>query len=221
MNLEPTRFSHLKKFQQSASHYQHAVKADRVETLALRMGSGTHAVMFGQPYHVYEGRRAGKAWEEFEASLPGETILNAKEFATALNIAAAVRSHPVAARLLFAPDAITEERIFWEMDGRAIGSTPDVRTDAYIVDLKTTKCAEPEKFMRDAFWRGYHAQLSFYAEAVKAHTGIEVPDLYIVAVESAPPHPVVVMRLTPAARLAGTRRRREQNTISSCPNTMR
>jgi len=198
----PVRFSKLKKLAQSPLHYLQSCQDDSASTTATRIGSGTHALVFGQPHAVYPDRRAGKVWDAFEAANADRPIMNAREHDTAQAILRALASNPLASSLLFAPGAIVEERITWERDGRACAGTPDVYSDGALVDLKTTKCAEPERFVRDATWRGYHAQLAWYAQGLAANNR-PVSDLYIVAVESLAPHPVTVLHLDASAWLAG------------------
>jgi hypothetical protein len=209
----PVRFSRLKQMARSPLHYWHACQTGDVdggESLALRLGSGTHALLFGQESRVvvYPGQRRGKAWDAFEEEHAGKIILTATEAKTAHGIVDAVRGHDLARALLWPEPADTdgvwyEHRIDWQRDGRMCRSTPDVyyadvidRT-VTIVDLKTTRDASPDWFCREAIRRAYHAQLVFYAEALG-----EDPhhcDLRIVAVESKPPHAVVVWQLTPGA----------------------
>ena len=219
----PVRFSRLKLMARSPLHYWHACQVGDIEggeSLALRLGSGTHALLFGQESRVvvYPGARRGKAWDAFEEENAGKIILTATEAKTARGIAAAVRGHDVASRLLW-PDlrdvlgVSYERRIDWTREGRPSRSTPDVfytsrdGATTTIVDLKTTRDASPDWFCREAIRRAYHAQLVFYAEAVDCDP-FEC-DLRIVAVESKPPHAVVVWQLTPGAiehgqRLIGT-----------------
>lgn len=198
----PARFSDLKKLSQSPAHYRHAVDHDSVQSPTLRRGSGVHAVVLGTPFAVWEDRRAGKAWESFASEHAGIPILNEAEHNTAQLMMAKVKAHPLAARLLLGADMTREQRIDWTRDGRACRGTPDAHGDGILVDLKTTKCSEPEKFSRAAKWYGYHAQLAWYASGLLAN-GIETRKLYIVGVEATAPHCVTVLELEPSAWLAG------------------
>ncbi len=208
------RFSNLKHIARSALHYLDAVQLDRDDTLAMRLGRGSHAMVLGMPVVKWDqpakkgngkAPRNGDAWEKFKADNPGAEILNAQEWAKAEGMANAIRRHPIAADLLLADSVVREQQFEWEWLGRRCSSRPDARsTDGRIVtDFKTTQCAEPQKFMKDATWRAYNAQLAFYAMAVKHLTGTEPTDLYAVAVESKRPYPVTVLRLDDGARLQG------------------
>lgn len=204
MLAEPVRFSRLKRIQQSPAHY--ICSTEDEPTLARRLGSGTHAVTFGQPYSVFTGKvRRGKAWEAFEEEHADSVIMSAAEYERASRLAEALHNHQDAAQLLFHPRAAVEERIEWNWLGRACAGTPDVRNDSYIVDLKTTRCSEPERFNRDGTHRHYHAQLAWYLDGVVASLLGKPSEAYIVAVESNPPFPVTVMRLTDRALDQGRR----------------
>jgi hypothetical protein len=211
----PVRFSNLKHMARSPLHYLDAVQADREDTLAMRLGRGAHAMVLGEPVVKWdrpakkgEGKapRNGKAWDEFVAAHPNTEILSATEWAQAEGMANAIRRHPIAADLLLAADVIREQTIEWEWLGRAWTSRPDARSsDGRIVtDFKTTQCAEPQKFQRDATWRAYNAQLAAYGLAVAyLNSGRAPDDLFVCAVESKRPWPVTVLRLDDGARLQG------------------
>lgn len=202
----PVRFSNLKHIARSPLHYLDAVQVDRDDTLAMRLGRGAHAMVLGMPVVKWTGKtRQGKAWDAFRAEHEpaGVEILNTKEWTTAEGIANAIRRHPIAAPLLF-EGATLEETIEWEWLGRKCTSRPDSRRGGAIVtDLKTTQCAEPAKFSRDAMFRGYNAQLAFYGLAVQHLTGRAPDDLYVVAVESKRPFAITVLRIDDDARLQG------------------
>lgn len=200
----PVRFSNLKRIAQSPAHYLHAVQHDTGDSLALRLGRGTHALLFGSRVAVFDGIRNERheKWQTFQAEHEDCEILNAREYAEATAIAAAISCHPVASELLF-DDTVVEQRLDWEWMGRKCRSTPDVRGKNRIVELKTSRCTEPDRFTRDGLWRGYHAQLAFYQMAVGASRLGSASGAYVVAVESLPPYPVTVLRLTERAIIQG------------------
>lgn len=191
----PERFSTLKHMATSPAHYRAARDAQSDTSISRRIGSVTHAMLFDEPFAVYEGRRAGKDWERFESEHSDRPIANPTEAAQSRAMVASIRSDRNAAELLFAPGTIHERRIDWSWGGRQFRSTPDAMAPGRIVDLKTTRCADPARFRWDVARFHYHAQLALYQQAA-ATIGLHADDLYIVAVESKPPHCVTTMRLT-------------------------
>jgi hypothetical protein len=169
----PVRFSRLKHMSASALHYWQSVQDNKDDTIAMRFGRGVHALVLGLPVKRWTGKtRHGKAWDAFKAKHADKEILNTKEWDRAHGIFEAIQRHPIANEALFG-GTVLEETIEWEFMGRAsarAGPTLASR-DERLVDLKTTKCAEPGKFERDAIWRGYHAQFSFYGRAMKERFG--------------------------------------------------
>lgn len=210
----PVRFSNLKHIARSPLHYLDAVQLDRDDTLAMRLGRGAHAMVLGMPVVKWDrpakkgigkAPRNGKVWDQFVAEHPDAEILNTTEWAQAEGMADAIRRHPIATDLLLASSVIREHQFEWSWLGRACTSRPDARSaDGRIVtDFKTTQCAEPQKFIRDATWRAYNAQLVYYGLAVEHLTGRAPDDLFVCAVESKRPWPVTVLRLDDGARIQG------------------
>ncbi len=202
----PMRFSLLKLIAQSPLHLWWGCQRDYEETLSMRIGSGAHAILFGQPYTVWTGKvRNGKQWDAFVAEHEGELILNQRELEQAQDIAAAVRSHPIANRLLFTPGTVHEQRIDWEWNGRAFRSTPDAANRTTCIDLKCLRSADPDKVMWQSYKMYYHAQAALYRKALNSTGKHNIKDNYLVVVENKPPHPVTVLRFTETAIEAGER----------------
>ena len=202
---EPVRWSYLRELRRSPAHYLHALTAERLETPAMRLGTAVHSLVFGQEnFDVWTGTRCGKDWDLFKAEHDGRTILTNDEAVTAGNIAAAVTASPLAVRVLTGDQ---ERRIHWTEAGRACAGTPDVIGAGFLADLKTTADASPERFPFQARKMGYHGQLCWYRNGYGHTIGTDGSDLdlYIVAVESKPPHPVTVFQLTPSAIDMGER----------------
>ena len=196
---DPIRWSYLREMRRSPAHYRYALTAPRTETPAMRLGTVVHALVFGQEAPpIWDGTRRGKDWELFKADNPG-TIITADEAQLAGNIAAAVVANDQARRVL---DGLHEQRIDWTVAGRDCTGRVDVLGANWISDLKVTADASPERFPFHARRMGYHAQLAWYRNG--AMRGDEC-DLYLVAVEAKPPHPVTVFHLSPSACDMGER----------------
>jgi hypothetical protein len=201
----PLRFSTAKKIQESPAHYLDAVINEYDETLSMRIGSGAHAILFDQPYVVWTGKtRNGKVWDAFEAEHAGETILSQSENAKAQAMAAAIKLHSTASRLLFT-DTVVETRIDWEWQGRAFRSTPDAAGRTWCVDLKCLRSADPEKVKWQSRNMGYHAQAAVYRRALNSTGRYNIKDNYLIVVENKRPYPVTVLRFTETAIECGDR----------------
>lgn len=201
----PVRFSYLKAIGQSAAHCLETIQDDRDDTMSIRLGRGTHALLLGTPVVSYPGIRRGKAWDAFRVEHGDATILSGKEYSKAHAIAEAVRNNETAHRLLYSPGVVREKTIEFNWLGRKCRATPDARSTYSLVELKTTKCAHPDRFARDATFRAYHAQAAFYGIALAETVGVKPQDSYVIAVESAAPYAVTVLRLTARALEQGER----------------
>lgn len=200
----PLRFSTMKLIAQSPAHYLHAVRAGYDETLSMRLGTGTHAILFGTQYVVWSGRRGSKAWDAFESEHADKPILTQSEYEKSLAMADALKANPTAARLLFA-DTKLETRIDWEWQGRAFRSTPDAAGRTHLVDLKCLRSADPEKIKWQSRSMGYHVQAAVYRRALNQTGRHNIKECYLVVVESKPPYPVTVLRFANTALEAGDR----------------
>jgi hypothetical protein len=198
----PARFHHLRAAGLCGAHCLQAFQGDSPDTLAKRLGSGAHAVTFDKRVAVWNrpakknskkpAPRSGNAWKDFQRENAGAVILTIKEHDHARRIRDAIRGHAIAERLLFGP-MVHERSIIWSECGRARQSTPDARGVSHNVELKTTRCAAPLVFARDAERLAYHAQLADQRAAIAYERQGRAPrESYIVAVESAPPHVVQV-----------------------------
>ena len=198
--LAPVRFSRLKLMQLSPAHYRDATVE---ETSAMERGTAVHSILLGgAPVMYYPGPvRRGKEWDAFEAANAHAQILTRSDYDTAHRMADAVRANDLAMSVLKGQH---EVEIAWKMLGRACGSRVDVVGADYVTELKTCRSADPRAFQWQALRMHYHAQLSFYQDAVR-HGGGKALDAYIVAVESAPPHVVTVLQLTERALEQGRR----------------
>ena len=203
------RFSTLRHFAQSPAHFAYWSGREMEPSAAMRIGTAVHAaVLGGAPVVRYDGTRRGKAWDDFEASHPGATILTATEHDTAQACRNAIWYNGEAFKHCGLGIGINERLIEWDFNGVPFRSTPDryygPSDAATLVELKTTRSAQPAKFLRDATSRHYHAQLGVYRAAL-ASFGVTVAKALIVAVETVPPYNVTVLELTDRALDVGYR----------------
>ena len=206
-HLPTIRFSHLRAFGRSAAHGQHALKVEQKETYAMQRGTAVHAILFGtRKVAGYEGVRRGKAYEAVVEANPDTEILTMTEHDKARRMVDSIRASKVAAPFL---QGQTEHTIKFRWNNLDCRATPDVRGNGFLTELKSSKSADPSKFLWHARRMQYHAQLRFQQYASERPTmvqeSMEIRDHYIVCVESDAPYPVTVFHVEPEAIEEGER----------------
>ena len=192
-------YSSLKQFDKSPSHFLQYKRRLFKESPAMRLGTLTHlSILEPEVYRsnviVTDLSRRTKAFKEFESEHHDKDVITPAEYIQITSMTQSVKENK------FANDLIkncTELEQFknWEYKGHKFRGVPDGIGPGYILDLKTTKDASPHKFGSDAFRMLYHMQAALYMEGLRA-LGYDVKSYYIVAVESAAPHPVSVFKFT-------------------------
>ncbi len=196
-------FSHLKRIARSGQQFLREVNKPTRATTAMMIGSVVHILTLGaRPGKLvlrYDGKsRATNEYKAFRAKHPDDAeILTAPEWDLAERIAESVLADPLAIDRL--AGARFETPLEWEELGiRCSTSGVDILTASpcALGDLKTTRCAEPEAWQRDAFRMYYPQQLAWYQRGCRAN-GIAVPGgLFLLGVETVEPFEVVDLDLT-------------------------
>ena len=141
------------------------------------------------------GSKAGKSWQEFKAEHEGIILLKSSEMETVLRMSKNVFENESAMRLL-ATEGETEESVFVENDWGKFRCRMDRRIPGkFIIDLKTTRDAEPKKFEQQVRDLGYHIQAEFYRRLCDEHFGCKHTFLFI-AVRNTHPFSVGVYSLS-------------------------
>ena len=195
--LAPVRFSNLKYMAQSPAHYRERLLNPPEPSRAMRIGTCAHAALLGGNVVVYDGDRRGKAWLEFEDAHAGQEIVTRAEWVLGEAMADAVRADLCVAKLL-ARVTDREACIGWMNGRRACKGRVDAFGGGVLLDLKTCADASPGRFAPTAVRMGYLAQMAWYADGL-AMNGVRADEVYIIAVESKPPHVVQVYEITPAS----------------------
>lgn len=200
----PVRFSNLKHMGTSPAHYLHAAEHGIGRTGALEHGNAVDAMVYGtSPVVAYPGpQRRGAEFEAFREKNPDAIILTKTEHARATAVAQALERCP---RALFVREGTRQQRIHWRIGGRDCAGTPDTFTARHVSDLKTCQSSSPEQFIWAVRRYSYHAQLAWYMNGLLQSGTASPQEAYLVAVESRPPHPVTVFRLTEHTLEQGTR----------------
>lgn len=196
----------VKAMLDSPARYQHS-RTHRVEKRAFDLGHAAHAVVLGVGLDVAVipdellgagGSLATKAAKEFvaEARAEGKVPIKAAENAAILQLADAVLMHPDAGPLL--TNGAPEVSILW--DDVDTGVRCRGRLDYWhesagvVVDLKTTRSANPTEFTRTAANFGYDVQAAHYLDGLTQAGGTATRFLHVL-VETEAPHLVSVVEL--------------------------
>lgn len=194
--------SDLDLINRSPAYYRYVKKNPKEQTLAMLLGSVFHKLVlepetFTAEYAVCPAvdrrTKAGKeVYQAFVNSLnDGVEVITDDAYKTAHSMAAAVKSHPIANKLLQGGQA--ESSWFWEENGVKCKCRPDyLRADIKcVIDLKTTQNASPESFMKAAYDYRYHVQAAWYLRGLRA-CGINAENFIFIAVEKDSPYTVCV-----------------------------
>jgi exodeoxyribonuclease VIII len=182
--IPAVNWSRLKLMARSASHYYRANDA-RTDTDAMLFGRVVHLLVLEpdqcqDKIAVFDGRRFGRAWDDFQIENSGKEIIKCGPFEDAFRMAEMVRKECGA--LLSGGRA--EATATWLIGDRKCKGRFDFLPDSGIlVDMKTARDASPEEFGRSAFRLMYHCQLAWYLDGLTRITGMADPRAVIIAIE--------------------------------------
>lgn len=201
--IDAVNWSTLKNMRDSALHYKYRLEAPREDTAAMALGRVTHTLVFepeqfGAEYVIWEGGdRRGKEWSAFKELHADKTIFKPAEIDLAVQMADAVRRHPLVQPYLV--DGLFEAPITWvdEDTGLRCKAKPDwtQQERRTLVDLKTTASVDGRRFGALAARLGYHCQLAMYRDGIETALGWKPKKVCVIAVERDPPHDVGVFQL--------------------------
>ena len=234
----------LDKIAQAPSVYKHWVSGgddDEADTPALFFGKAFHCAVlepdvFASSYAVeptfgyllkHDGsgttaeqgkanRERRDAWRKENA---GKTWLTVQDGKTLAGMAASVRAHPLAGRLL---RSAGQNEITCRWRDAETGLACKARSDRWLaklrtmMDLKSTDDPRPSAFRRSCEQYGYDRQESFYREGFAA-VGEPIDDFALVAVSKAAPHLVAVYtQAASSVYEAQAQNRQSLRTLAKC-----
>jgi exodeoxyribonuclease VIII len=144
-------------------------------------------------------------WDDFDQRTLGKEIVTEEELEKLDAIRKAVWAHPAAGKALGMLREV-EASIFWTdpVTGVECRCRPDgILSNGLIVDVKTTKDARPDEFVKSVANYRYHVQAAYYSDGYKAVIGDAPKGFAFIAVETEPPHLVAVYVASEAMILRG------------------
>ena len=209
---EGVRRSDLWKMNDSPEKFLYAMTHPDEPTPALVFGAACHKWILEYKDFLNEyviaptvdrRTKAGKeAWENFCAENAGKTVISNADFDLIEDMGNALMDHELAGSFMFGKGS-NEGAFFWtdpetgekckckcdrliERNGRIV-----------IVDYKTARSAQTEKFNSAIFSHGYHVQAAMYTEGVQTVMKLDYrPGFVFVAQEKDAPYAVNVIEVT-------------------------
>lgn len=216
---EGIRRSDLWKMEDSPEKFRYYLEHPTEKTPALTFGSACHKMIlepadFGDEYavapQVDRRTKEGKAmWEAFCTDNDGKEIISPDDAETMCGMEEALEKCPLAKKLIRGKGE-TEQAFFWT--DPETGEKCKIKCDRvvtynrrkYIVDYKTTQCAETYRFNSEIWKYGYYMQAGMYAEGWKtANRKRKLPGVLFVAQEKKPPYSVNVIEASEEVLKAG------------------
>lgn len=145
----------------------------------LELGSAAHTVVLGKGDTIevidapdWKTKAAREARDAARAE--GKIPMLPHDYAVVCEMAAAIKAHPFAAKLLAGNHGAPERALFWR-DGsimrRALLDwlrTPNPNRRTIVTDYKTACAADDESFAKSMHNYGYHQQAAWYLDGVEA-----------------------------------------------------
>lgn len=209
--------------QRSPAHYRWE-QEHRTEKAAYDFGHVVHGLVLGTGLEVdvidADSWRSKAAQDERRAAYAaGHVPMLAADYDRAVNAALAVKVHPVAGPLFHGGSA--EVSLFWTDETTGVecrGRLDYLRPDG-IVDLKTTRDANPADFGRAVAKFGYDLQTAWYRGGYEAITGERLRFVHVL-VETEEPHAVSVIELDEEALHVGAlKAARAREIYAECTST--
>ena len=216
---EGIRRSDLWKMEDSPEKFKYFLDHPVEQTPAMAFGSACHKYVlendafleeFAVAPNVDRRTKAGKEeWEQFCSENQGKTIVTTDDVAVMHEMAWAISASQLPGKLIYGKGE-TEVPFFWT--DRETGEKCKVKVDRlvkynrrwYVVDYKTTQCAETFRFNSDIFKMGYFMQAAMYTEGVMVAKKLRKrPGFLFVAQEKKAPYSVNVIEVSEEVMGAG------------------
>ena len=210
---EGVRRSDLWKMEDSPEKFKYYLEHPVEQTPAMAFGSACHKMIlepetFGDEYCIAPDadRRtnAGKAiWAEFTEQNAGKTVITQKDSELMAEMEAALESCTLAYGLIRG-EGQSEVSLFWtdpetgeKCKAKLDRLVKDEDGKYVIIDYKTARAAETNRFNHEIFSLGYHFQAGFYTEGLMNSLGLNYrPRFIFVAQEKTAPYAVNVIEVT-------------------------
>lgn len=200
--------STLNKLRQSPAHFKASLEQPNEETENLILGTAIHTALLEpelfeekyvcwkdhmkpipeKDYRTKENNDAKKAFYA-NAKEKGFEPISESLFEIIQGVKKSLFANPNFIAL-FKNSGFFERSIFFEDNGIKIKSRPDYYPQSckFVLDIKTTKCAEKNSFMKSCLQYGYMVQAVIQTKAIELATGIKPHSYIYIAIEKTYPY---------------------------------
>lgn len=144
----------------------------------------------------YKGKRQGKAYDTFKASVGDREVLSVTEMGQMEEVYATIRRKQTIQTLLNTSTHV-EPAVFWEdkLTGLRCKGRPDLLCDSLIVDFKTTTDLSDRGIQNTIAGLGYDVQAGFYLDGVNTATAGGYESFVFIFLQTKAPFDARVIRL--------------------------
>jgi exodeoxyribonuclease VIII len=179
------------------------------DSKAIFLGSALHTLIlepenFNNEYQIIDKidrrtKEGKKYFELIELNLGNKKIITQDEFKIISDMNMSLKLNNKIIQLI--SGGMYERSLYWKDPETEIlcKCRPDVWQNEFIVDLKTTSCADYREFQRSLYNYGYHIQCAMIHEAFKHLFNIDMRNFIFVVVENTEPYATAIYQLDEAA----------------------
>ena len=194
----------LDRLESSPAHFKAQVVSKNPPSPEMVFGSAFHTYVL-QPENVSKEIKVQKTVKKADrdelALSQGVSLLTPDQEDAILCMLESVNASQTASGLINHPDSVKERSVFWDeaTHGFQCKCRPDIMIPSLgiLADLKTTRDANPDKFLRDALYNyNYFVQAAWYLTGINAVQEKYYQTFLYICVEKSPPYAVAVYRAT-------------------------
>ena len=230
--IDALNISMLIEGERSMAHLKYALDHAKETTDAMERGTAMHLAVlepsefekrvtyFPHPDCKAKVRNGGE-WDKFKADRNEDLILKRSDYDAVIGMRDALRTHPRVKEILEA-SGTGEMGVVWKDEETGIWCKGLVdrfcKCWGYtlVPDLKSCQDARPREFAKTVYDRNYHTKGMFYLDGLNAVAPMDRRFMWI-AVESAPPHGIMVYDMSESMAQTGRKNyRRLLNEYKSC-----
>lgn len=194
----------IDRLESTPAHFKAQLVSKNPPTAEMVFGSAFHTYTL-QPENISKEIRVQKTVKKSDrdelALNAGKLLITPDQENDILCMQESLKASRTASGLINHADSVKEQSIFWDEAtyGFRCKCRPDIMIPSLgiLADVKTTRDANPNKFLKDALWNyNYFMQAAWYLTGINAVQETYFQTFLYICVEKSPPYAVAVYRAT-------------------------